>query len=84
MRACGLWGSDMRRDLTCSQRGILNLAAKGLCAKGIARETGKTVETIKSQKKDILVRLQAANMVNAIAIASRQGLLDGVDLGESA
>lgn len=60
--------------LTATEIKMLQDAALGLTAKESAVKNYKDVETVKTQRKRILIKLDANNMVNAVYI----GLLEGI------
>ena len=61
--------------LTSKQLEVLELRAKGLTNKAIAQYLHLSEETIKSHTKNIITKLEASNMSNAIYIASKLGLI---------
>jgi DNA-binding NarL/FixJ family response regulator len=65
-----------RGKLTRRQRQILQLLADGESSTAAARELGVGEETVKTHTKNILVRLEARNRANAIAIALRESLIE--------
>lgn len=61
-------------DLTITEIKMLQDAAEGLTAPESAEKHYKNVETVKTQRKRILVKLDARNMCHAVYL----GLLDGL------
>lgn len=57
---------------------VIQLSAKGLNAKQMARELGLSEETIKTHRKLAIARLDAKNIVHAVAIAYKRGMLKEV------
>lgn len=57
---------------------VIQLSAKGLNAKQMARELGLSEETIKTHRKLAIARLDAKNIVHAVAIAYERGMLKEV------
>jgi DNA-binding CsgD family transcriptional regulator len=55
---------------------VLDDAADGLTVQESARRRRKSPETVKSQRKTLMVKLGARNIANAVAIAMRQRLLE--------
>jgi two-component system, NarL family, response regulator len=64
-----------RVDLTERERTVLELVAKGLGDKDIARVIGRTEHTAKSHLKSILAKLGAADRTEAVSIAMARGYL---------
>jgi DNA-binding CsgD family transcriptional regulator len=58
----------------CEHR-YLALAAEGLTTKEIAREAGRSPETVKQALHNTRVRLSARDTTHAVAIAIRHGLI---------
>lgn len=54
---------------------MLVAAARGLSVASTAAELGRTVETVKTQRKSLLRVLDAANMTQAVAVAYERGIL---------
>lgn len=63
------------RDLTDIELDVLAMAADGFEIGEIAAERGRSYDTIKTQRRHILVKLNARNMTEAVAIAFRSQLL---------
>jgi DNA-binding CsgD family transcriptional regulator len=64
------------RELTPKELTVLRLAAEGASAVETARRLRKGLETVKSQRRVIIAKLRARNMVNAVAISYQRGLLE--------
>jgi DNA-binding CsgD family transcriptional regulator len=54
---------------------ILNDAAAGLTMLESAQKRAKGIETVKTQRKKLLVKLDARNMTHAVAVAIHSGLI---------
>lgn len=65
-------GTEM---LTNRQDEVLQLLARGLCNKSIARQLGIAVDTVKVHIKAILSKLDASGRAQAVSIATERGLL---------
>jgi DNA-binding NarL/FixJ family response regulator len=61
--------------LTQSEREVLGDAADGLTVRESARRRQKSTETVKTQRKRIMLKLGARNITQAVGIAVSQGLL---------
>jgi DNA-binding NarL/FixJ family response regulator len=64
-----------RVDLTDREQTVLNLVAKGLHDKDIARVIGRTEHTAKIHVRSILAKLGAADRTEAVSIAIARGYL---------
>jgi RNA polymerase sigma factor (sigma-70 family) len=78
--AAGLADADKLRpkdttELTTRELMVLRLAAEGASAGETAERLRKGVETVKSQRRLIIAKLSAKNMMNAVAISYQRGLL---------
>ena len=82
--AAGLAGGDKlarrtekpRADqLTVKELNVLRLAAEGASAAETAKRLRKAPETVKTQRRAIIAKLAARNMMNAVAISYQRGLL---------
>lgn len=62
-------------SLTESEKQLLMLAAEGHKRSDIARVSHKSVGTVDKQMSMIMKKLKAANIVNAVAIALREGMI---------
>jgi DNA-binding CsgD family transcriptional regulator len=67
--------------LSPSELGVLCAAANGLTSIESGRHLGKGVETVKTQRHQILLKLGARNITQAVCIATEQGFLV-VDRGQ--
>lgn len=61
--------------LSTAERQVLEYLASGLNASAIAELTGRSVHTIRNQRRSIVDKLGATNLLEAMAIARRRGLL---------
>jgi DNA-binding CsgD family transcriptional regulator len=61
--------------LTAMEVDILNDAAAGLTVLESAARRSKGIETVKTQRKQVLSKLDARNMAHAVALAIRDGLI---------
>lgn len=59
--------------LSSSELEVLEFIREGLASKQIASFTGKSIETIHSQRKSILRKTECANMTEVVAKAQREG-----------
>jgi DNA-binding NarL/FixJ family response regulator len=62
--------------LSPSETAVLEDAADGLTVQESAKRRLKSPETVKSQRKTLMVKLGARNIANAVAIAMGQQLLE--------
>jgi DNA-binding NarL/FixJ family response regulator len=62
--------------LSPSEVAVLEDAAEGLTVQESARRRLKSPETVKTQRKTLMAKLGARNIANAVAIATRQRLLE--------
>jgi DNA-binding CsgD family transcriptional regulator len=62
--------------MTAVEREILADAAAGLTMVESATKRDKGLETVKSQRRHILIKLDARNMTHAVSIAVRDGLIE--------
>lgn len=69
---------EARWDLTPREREVLTLLGEGLGPKAIARELGITVQTCRGYVKSVLGKLGAHSQLEAVVVATREGLLPGV------
>src|ERR671933_62925 len=58
------------------EREILQLLAEGFHTEEVARRIGLSVETVKSDTKRVIAKLQADTRTHAVAIALRQAIID--------
>ena len=63
-------------QLSEREREILQLLAKGYHTEEVARSIGLSVETVKSDTKRVIAKLQADTRTHAVAIALRRALID--------
>lgn len=73
----------LRRDyqrvggtLTGREKEVLLLLAEGLANAAIARQLGVSVNTIRNHVQNVLMKLNAHSKLEAVAIATKEGLLD--------
>jgi DNA-binding CsgD family transcriptional regulator len=71
--ACGL--DRQRTRLSRTELSVLSYLASGMDAPRIANLTGRSIHTIKNQRRSIIGKLGAGNTIEAVAIARRLGLL---------
>lgn len=64
-----------RVDLTPRELEVLRLAAKGLRNRGIAREIGRTEETVKVHLKHVMAKLGVEDRTQAVTLALRRGII---------
>ncbi len=67
MRAAG--------DLTDRELGVLRLLSKGECTRQIAEDLCYSEKTVKNIVHDVLVRMNCRNRAQAVALATRRGLI---------
>lgn len=65
----------MTRPLTDNQLTLLRHASNGLSSKESANELGISPWTVNTHRKVILKKLDSRNMVQAVALAIRGGVL---------
>jgi DNA-binding CsgD family transcriptional regulator len=63
-------------DLTPSELAVLWDAAAGMTSNECASKRHKSAETVKSQRKAILMKLGARNMAQAVAVGVRESLIE--------
>ena len=66
--------------LSPAEQEILDDAAEGLTVAETARKRLKGVETVKTQRRSILLKLDARNIAHAVSLASRNGLLGAASM----
>jgi len=71
-----LAGRDQSEMLTPREREILQLLAEGLHTEEVARRIGLSTETVKSDTKRAILKLEADTRVHAVAIALRQAIIE--------
>jgi DNA-binding NarL/FixJ family response regulator len=64
------------QSLSEREREILQLLAEGFHTEEVARRIGLSVETVKSDTKRVIAKLQADTRTHAVAIALRRALID--------
>ena len=69
-------GADGEQPLSEREREILQLLAEGFHTEEVARRIGLSVETVKSDTKRVIAKLQADTRTHAVAIALRQAIID--------
>jgi DNA-binding CsgD family transcriptional regulator len=60
-------------SLSAAERHVLHDAADGLTAKETALRHAKSLETVKSQRRSILLKLGARNMAHAVKLTMGAG-----------
>jgi DNA-binding CsgD family transcriptional regulator len=65
-----------RHGLSPTELGILAQAAEGMTALESAARSRRNIETIKAHRRNILGKLDARNIAQAVAIAMRDGLIE--------
>jgi DNA-binding NarL/FixJ family response regulator len=68
--------ADGEQPLSEREREILQLLAEGFHTEEVARRIGLSVETVKSDTKRVIAKLQADTRTHAVAIALRQAIID--------
>jgi DNA-binding CsgD family transcriptional regulator len=68
--------SDQQVHISSRERQVLELVSRGWSNRVIAAHLGVSPSTIKSHMESILMRFEARNRAEAVAIASRLGLLN--------
>ncbi|GAC1322738.1 MAG: response regulator transcription factor [Thermoleophilaceae bacterium] len=69
-------GSPVDQALSEREREILQLLAEGLHTEEVARRIGLSIETVKSDTKRVIAKLDADTRTHAVAIALRLTLID--------
>jgi DNA-binding NarL/FixJ family response regulator len=69
-------GVEGEQPLSEREREILQLLAEGFHTEEVARRIGLSVETVKSDTKRVIGKLQADTRTHAVAIALRQAIID--------
>ena len=64
------------QPLSEREREILQLLAEGFHTEEVARRIGLSIETVKSDTKRVISKLQADTRTHAVAIALRQAIID--------
>lgn len=65
-----------RVDLTTRELEVLRLAARGLRNREIAREIGRTPETVKIHLRHVMEKLRARDRTEAVVQAVRRGIIE--------
>jgi DNA-binding NarL/FixJ family response regulator len=79
LRASLFWRrATQRSSLSTREREIIGLLAGGLTGDEVADRLFLSAETVKTHIRNAMSKLEARNRVHAIAIALRDGLIDGV------
>lgn len=68
--------SPAEQPLSEREREILQLLAEGFHTEEVARRIGLSVETVKSDTKRVIAKLQADTRTHAVAIALRQAIIE--------
>jgi DNA-binding NarL/FixJ family response regulator len=68
--------TDADAPLSEREREILQLLAEGLHTEEVARRIGLSTETVKSDTKRAILKLEADTRVHAVAIALRQAMIE--------
>lgn len=63
-------------DLTSREREVLELLGSGLSNRDVAAELVLSVHTVRNHVQNLLVKLQAHSKLEAVAIATREGLIN--------
>jgi len=69
-------GASAEQPLSEREREILQLLAEGYHTEEVARRIGLSVETVKSDTKRVIAKLQADTRTHAVAIALRQSIIE--------
>ena len=69
-------GGTAAQTLSEREREILQLLAEGFHTEEVARRIGLSIETVKSDTKRVIAKLQADSRTHAVAIALRRALID--------
>jgi DNA-binding NarL/FixJ family response regulator len=64
-----------RSDLTEREAEVLQLVARGLSNKEVARAIGRTEETVKIHLKNVFAKLAVADRTEAVTVAMTRGLI---------
>src|SRR6478672_8467644 len=70
--------ATQRAPVSGREREIISLLAEGLTGDEVAERLFLSAETVKTHIRNAMAKLEARNRVHAIAIALRDGLIDGV------
>jgi DNA-binding CsgD family transcriptional regulator len=66
---------DASATLSPSELDVLSAAAHGLTTLESARQLGKGTQTVKTQRRQVILKLGARNIANAVALATCSGIL---------
>ena len=69
-------GAPSEQPLSEREREILQLLAEGFHTEEVARRIGLSTETVKSDTKRAILKLEADTRVHAVAIALRQAIIE--------
>jgi DNA-binding NarL/FixJ family response regulator len=69
-------GGPAEQPLSEREREILQLLAEGYHTEEVARRIGLSAETVKSDTKRVIAKLQADTRTHAVAIALRQAMIE--------
>jgi len=69
-------GGPAEQPLSEREREILQLLAEGFHTEEVARRIGLSIETVKSDTKRVISKLQADTRTHAVAIALRQAIIE--------
>jgi DNA-binding NarL/FixJ family response regulator len=72
-------GTARAGGLTAREREVLRLMADGHDARAIARQLGISLHTCRGYVKTVLAKLEAHSQLEAVAVATRRGLLGAAD-----
>jgi DNA-binding NarL/FixJ family response regulator len=72
-------GQPGSRTLTAREHDVLRLMGAGMDSRGIARRLGISVHTCRGYVKNVLAKLDAHSQLEAVAVATRRGLLAPAD-----
>jgi DNA-binding CsgD family transcriptional regulator len=64
----GIRTTTRRSSLSAAERSVLDDAAEGLTARETALRHAKSLETVKAQRRSILLKLGARNMAHAVKL----------------
>lgn len=70
-------GDRLGHDLTSRERQILSMLADGRSTTDMVNELVVSVHTIRNHVRNVLQKLQASSRLEAVAVATRVGLLGG-------
>ena len=64
-----------RNDLTLRELDVLRFAARGMGNKDIARQIGRTADTVKAHLRHVMAKLGAADRTEAVTLALKRGII---------